>query len=152
MALLGSDVLADHLGPEVLPALVAELAGQWRARAWCGPDTTANRLVRFGPAAAEAVPDLRRFWPHTPPSYERAAHLAAWIAIEPDGVDHALTESLWDCQEQVRLLGITHAPDRPETLERIAALRDDPMEAPGVRAGAEARLATTATAATPCSP
>ncbi|WP_159400967.1 hypothetical protein [Streptomyces sp. NRRL B-24484] len=141
LARLGADVLADHLGPEVIPELVAELADQWRARAWCGPDTTARRLARFGPAAAGAVVDLRRFWLRTPHSYERAAYLEALAAIDTGGLDQAHTESLWDCEEKARLLGIAHAPDHAETLERIAALRDDPMEDPEVRAAAEARLA-----------
>ncbi|MEU1287990.1 hypothetical protein [Kitasatospora sp. NPDC005856] len=141
LARLGADVLADHLGPEVIPALVSELADQREARAWCGPDTTARRLARFGPAATAAVPDLRWFWLRTPHSYERAAYLEALAAIGTRGLDHAHTESLWDCEEQARLLGIAHAPDHPEALERIAALRDDPMEEPEVRAAAKARLA-----------
>ncbi|MEU6947475.1 hypothetical protein ABZ957_19890 [Streptomyces sp. NPDC046316] len=149
LARLGSDVLADHLGPEVIPVLVAELADQWRTRAWCGPDATARRLARFGPAASEAVADLRRFWLRTPHSYERAAYLEALAAIDPGGLDYAHTESLWDCEERARLLGVAHAPDHPASLERIAALRDDPMETPDVRAGAEARLAATTS---PCSP
>nr|WSX53825.1 hypothetical protein OG409_35825 [Streptomyces sp. NBC_00974] len=149
LARLGSDVLADHLGPEVIPILVAELADQWRARAWCGPDATAKRLARFGPAAAGAVADLRRFWLRTPHSYERAAYLKALAAIDTGGLDHAHTESLWDCEEEARLLGMAHAPDHPETLERIAALRDDPMETPEVREAAEARLAATTD---PCTP
>ncbi|MFK0258653.1 hypothetical protein [Streptomyces sp. NPDC090445] len=149
LARLGSDVLADHLGPEVIPVLLAELADQWRTRAWCGPDATARRLARFGPAAAGAVADLRRFWLRTPHSYERAAYLEALAAIDPGGLDYAHTESLWDCEERARLLGVVHAPDHPQTLERIAALRNDPMETPDVRAGAEVRLAATTT---PCSP
>ncbi|MGW6704297.1 hypothetical protein ACWGDE_05330 [Streptomyces sp. NPDC054956] len=141
LARLGSDVLADHLGPEVIPVLVAELAGQWKARAWCGPSATARRLARFGPEAAGAVPYLRRFWLSTPHSYERAAYLEALAAIDTDGLDHVHTESLWDCEESARLLGIARAPDGPEALERIAALRDDPMETPGVRSAAGARSA-----------
>ncbi|MFB7462691.1 hypothetical protein ACFCZ1_04125 [Streptomyces sp. NPDC056224] len=58
-------------------------------------------------------------------------------------------ESLWDCEERVRLLGMAQEPDHPETLERITALRDGPMDTPDVRAGAEARLAATTT---PCLP
>ncbi|MFJ7208307.1 hypothetical protein ACIQWR_32860 [Streptomyces sp. NPDC098789] len=144
LAQLGSEVLADHLGPEVIPALVAELDDQWRARAWCGPDATAKRLVRFGPAAAGAAPVLRRFWLRTPHSYERAAYLEALAAIDPgDGTDRAHTESLWDCEEGSRLLGIAHTPSRPDVLERIAALRDDPMESAEVRAAAGTRLLDT---------
>ncbi|TDF46008.1 hypothetical protein E2C00_22385 [Streptomyces sp. WAC05374] len=47
LAQMSADVLADHAGPEVLPGLVNELAEQWTARAWCGPDRTARRLARF---------------------------------------------------------------------------------------------------------
>ncbi len=79
-ARFGSDVLADHLGPEVIPVLMTQLAEQWRARAWCGPGVTARRLARFGPAAAGAVADLRRFWLRTPHSCERATYLEALAA------------------------------------------------------------------------
>ncbi|CAM5671905.1 hypothetical protein SAVIM338S_07053 [Streptomyces avidinii] len=154
LARLGADVLADHPGAEALPGLVAELSEQWAARAWCGPDRTAKRLARFGPAAAAAAPVLRRYWLHTPHSYERAVYLEALAAIDGggngsgngngNGLDGAYTESLWDCEERARLLGITSAPARPQPLERIAALRDDPMETPEVRAAAAARLAATA--------
>lgn len=140
LALLGADVLADHPGPEALPGLVTELADQWMARAWCGPDRTARRLARFGPAAAGAVPYLRRFWLHTPHSYERAAYLEALAAIDQDGLEHVYAESLWDCEETTRLLGIASAPTSPKTLGRIAVLRDDLMETTAVRAAARARL------------
>ncbi|WP_406387686.1 hypothetical protein [Streptomyces sp. NBC_00887] len=141
LAQLGTDVLADHPGPEALPGLVQELVEQWTARAWCGPDQTARRLARFGRDAAGAVPYLRRFWLHTPHSYERTAYLEALAAIDRDGLEHVYTESLWDCEETTRLLGITSAPTNPETLSRIAALRDDPMETTEVRAAARVRLA-----------
>ncbi|WP_158685628.1 hypothetical protein [Streptomyces purpureus] len=49
-------------------------------------------------------------------------------------------ESLWDCEENARLLGVNAAPASPETLARIAILRDDPMETPEVRAAARTRL------------
>ncbi|MER5891928.1 hypothetical protein [Streptomyces sp. NPDC001876] len=140
LAQFGADVLADHPGPEALPGLVQELVEQWTARAWCGPDRTARRLARFGPDAARAAPYLRRFWLHTPHSYERTAYLEALAAIDRDGLEHVHTESLWDCEETTRLLGITSAPANPETLGRIAALRDDPLETAEVRAAARARL------------
>ncbi|MGW6982428.1 hypothetical protein ACWGE1_23815 [Streptomyces sp. NPDC054932] len=73
------------------------------------------------------MPALRRYRLHTPHSYERAVHLEALAAIDRGGLDRAHTESLWDCEERARLLGITSAPDHPRTLDRIAALRDDPM-------------------------
>jgi hypothetical protein len=139
LAQLGADVLADHAGPEALPGLVAELAGQWTARTWCGPGRTARRLARFGPDAAGAVPYLRRLWLHTPHSYERAAYLEALAAIDRAGLDYVYTECLWDCEEKARL-GIVSAPATSETWARIALLRDDPMESPEVRAAARARL------------
>ncbi|MGW5002528.1 hypothetical protein ACWEP8_33265 [Streptomyces hydrogenans] len=142
LAQLGVDILAEHPGPEALQGLVEELAEQWTARAWCGPDQTARRLARFGPDAADAVPYLRRFWLHTPHSYERTAYLEALAAINRDGLDYVYTESLWDCEETARLLGIASVPAGPETLGRIALLRDDPMETSEVRAAARARLVT----------
>ncbi|MFD3536729.1 hypothetical protein [Streptomyces sp. NPDC058664] len=144
LARLGADVLADHPGPEALAGLVAELAEQWEARAWCGPDTTAKRLAGFGPDAVDAAPVLWRYWLHTPHSYERADYLRALAAIDPSGLGDAYTESLGDCEERARLLGIASAPHQPQALERIRALRDDPMETPEVRAAAEARLAPVA--------
>ncbi|MEV5854222.1 hypothetical protein [Streptomyces anulatus] len=89
---------------------------------------------------------LRRFWLHTPHSYERTAYLQALAAIDRDGLEHLYAESLWDCEETTRLLGIASAPTGPETLGRIAVLRDDPMETPEVRAAARARLAAPAEA------
>ncbi|MGG7569416.1 hypothetical protein [Streptomyces sirii] len=140
LAQLGADVVADHPGPEALQGLVEELAAQWAARTWCGPDRTARRLARFGPDAADAVPYLRRFWLRTPHSYERASYLEALAAIDGDGLDYVYTESLWDCEETARLIGIASAPACPETLGRVTVLRDDPMETPEVRAAARARL------------
>lgn len=145
LARLGTDVLADRPGPEALPDLVQELADQWAAQVWCGPDRTAKRLARLGPSAAAAAPYLRRYWLRTPHSYERAAYLEALAAIAPSGLEYAYTESLWDCEEHTRLLAIDSAPNIRVTLEQIAALRDDPMETPDVRASAETRLS----AATP---
>lgn len=64
-------------------------------------------------------------------------------AIDPTGLDEAYIESLWDCEKRARLLGIAMAPQLPQTAERIAVLRDDPMEISEVRAAA-ARLPATA--------
>ncbi|MFF7730831.1 hypothetical protein [Streptomyces sp. NPDC008001] len=140
LAQLGADLLADHPEPDALPGLVEDLAEQWAARTWCGPDRTARRLARFGSDAAGAAPYLRRFWLCTPHSYERTAYLEALAAINQEGLEYVYTESLWDCEERARLLGISSAPATPETLGRIALLRDDPMETPEVRAAARARL------------
>ncbi|WP_327737197.1 hypothetical protein OG749_29315 [Streptomyces nojiriensis] len=139
LAELGVDVLADHGEAEALPCLVRRLADQWEVRAWCGPGLTARRLARFGPAAASAVPVLRRYWLRNPHSSERPDYLEALAAVDPSGLDHAHTESLWDCEQTARTLGIAHAPDIPEVRERLAALREDPMEEPEVRAAAAQR-------------
>jgi hypothetical protein len=62
-------------------------------------------------------------------------------AIDPAGLEHAYTESLWDCESDARLLGIASAPEMPLVGEQLARLRDDPMEEPEVRSAAGARLA-----------
>ncbi|GGR76809.1 hypothetical protein Snoj_80270 [Streptomyces nojiriensis] len=141
LAELGVDVLADHGEAEALPSLLRRLADQWEVRAWCGPDPTARRLARFGSAAASAAPVLRLYWLRNPHSSERPGYLEALAAIDPSGLDHAHTESLWDCEQTARTLGIAHAPDLPEVRERLAALREDPMEEPEVRAAAAERSA-----------
>ncbi|MFI6940137.1 hypothetical protein ACIBI4_12760 [Streptomyces sp. NPDC050418] len=140
LARLGRGVLADQLVPEALPVLLSELAGRRRSGSWCGPAVTAERLARFGREAAPAAGVLRWLWTRTPHSYERPAYLKALAAIDPSGLDFAYTESLWDCQEQARLLGIAHAPRNPATRERIEAMRDDPMESSDVRSAAAAAL------------
>ncbi|MGP8304426.1 hypothetical protein ACTPOK_42355 [Streptomyces inhibens] len=137
----GIRILAEHGEAQDLPALMRELAAHEEARQWCGPDRLAAGLARFGPAAAEAAPALRRFWLCTPHSYERPAYLKALAAIDPAGLDRAYTESLWDCESNARLLGIASAPDVPPVRQRLTRLRDDPMEEPEVRAAAGERLA-----------
>ncbi|MFF0410069.1 hypothetical protein ACFYUY_06480 [Kitasatospora sp. NPDC004745] len=141
LARLGHEVLARHGEEQDAPALVADLERDWVERTWCGPMHTARGLARLGPAAADAVSLLRRFWLQTPHSYERPAYLAALAAISPAGTAEAYTESLWDCERDARLLGVAHALDRPHVRERLAALRDDPMEATEVANAAGARLA-----------
>ncbi|MEU2512893.1 hypothetical protein [Streptomyces syringium] len=134
-------VLADHGDTQDIPAVVQELAAHEEAHLWCGPDRLATGLARFGQAAAEAAPILRRFWLRTPHSHERPAYLEALAAIEPVGLDQAYTESLWDCETNARLLGITSAPDLPHVRQRLIQLCDDPMEEHEVRAAAVTRLA-----------
>lgn len=138
---LGFEVLAGHGETRDLPLLINEFTQQWKARAWCGPKLLAAGLARFGPEAAEAAPVLRCFWSRTPHSYERPFYLTALAFIDPAGLERAYTESLWDCESNARLLGITSAPDLPHVRDRLAALRDDPMEEPEVRTAAGIRLA-----------
>ncbi|MFH8386447.1 hypothetical protein ACH4E7_36905 [Kitasatospora sp. NPDC018058] len=146
LAWQGLSVLAEHGEEQDIPALVAELKRDWADGTWCGPERMARGLAHFGTkaaaaAAAEAVPLLRRYWMLTPHSYERPAYLEALAALDPAGLDTAYAESLWDCQDDARLLAVRHAPDRPHVRDRLAHLRDDPMEEPEVRTAAAARLA-----------
>ncbi|MFE7527181.1 hypothetical protein ACFU7Y_15855 [Kitasatospora sp. NPDC057542] len=145
----GLRVLAGHGEPQDVPVLLAQLEKDWAHRTWCGPMLMAQGLARLGPEAAGAVPFLRRFWVRTPHSYERPAYLRALAAIDPAGLDEAYVESLWDSQAEARLLGVERAPDRPGVRERLAYLRDDPMEESEVREAAGARLAGPARAPLP---
>ncbi|MFI5532942.1 hypothetical protein ACIA8O_30840 [Kitasatospora sp. NPDC051853] len=140
LAWIGLEVLAEHGEDVDLPVLSAHLTDEYRRRGWCGPKMIAAGLARFGPAAAEAVPVLRRYYVHTPHSYERAAFLEALAAIDPEGLEAAYTEGLWDCEADVRLLAVAGAPDLPHVRDRLELLRDDPLETPEVRRAAAARL------------
>ncbi|MEU1288584.1 hypothetical protein [Kitasatospora sp. NPDC005856] len=122
-----------------LPDLLDALEQHWVDQAWCGPAALARQLAEYGPEAAAAASLLRRFWLHTPHSYERAAYLEALAEVAPTGLGEIHVECLWDCEPNSRLLGIEHAPDRPEVRQRLAYLRDDPMEEPAVRAAARER-------------
>ncbi|MFD8704169.1 hypothetical protein ACFV1W_16350 [Kitasatospora sp. NPDC059648] len=133
-------VPVERGGERDVAALVAELEQGWVDRAWCGPMRLARELSRFGPEAAGAVSLLRRFWLQTPHSSERPAYLEALAALGSAGTAEAYVESLWDCEAAARLLGVEHAPDRPEVRRRLASLRDDPIEEPEVREAAGVRL------------
>ncbi|MFD0396461.1 hypothetical protein ACFVHI_00030 [Kitasatospora sp. NPDC127121] len=124
-----------------LPTATGELERQWASQEWCGPMHTARGLARFGPDAAGAASLLRRFWLWTPHSSERPAYLEALAAVAPVGLAEVYTECLWDCEAGARLPAVAHAPDRPHVRERLAHLRDDPMEEAEVREAAGARLA-----------
>ncbi|WP_190215127.1 hypothetical protein [Kitasatospora indigofera] len=137
---IGLEILAEHGDASDVPVLTAHLTADLEQGSWCGPKVLAASLARFGPQAAEALPLLRRYWLHTPHSYERPAYLEALAAIDPDGLEHAYTESLWDCEADARMLGIAGAPDLPQVRDRLAQLRDDPLETPEARRAAAARL------------
>ncbi|MFD3469393.1 hypothetical protein ACFWWM_24060 [Streptomyces sp. NPDC058682] len=141
LARLGEEVLADHPGPEALPRLLEELAGQLEAGEWCGPDDTARRLTGLGSVAAAAVPLLRALVLQTPHTYERADYLEAIAAIDPGAELDLYAECLQDCEARTRLLAVAAVPAGPGVRERITALRDDLMEEPEVRAAAAERAA-----------
>lgn len=141
LARQGHVVLYAHGQEQDIPVLLAELERDWTDRTWCGPANTARGLGRLGPAAADAIPLLRRFWWCTPHSYERHSYLEALEAMGAEGMAEAYTESLWDCQREARRLAVRRAPDEPHVRERLAYLRDDPMEEPEVRSAASVRLA-----------
>ncbi|MFJ2190344.1 hypothetical protein ACIOJE_20785 [Kitasatospora sp. NPDC087861] len=144
LACLGVAVLSEHGGEGDLRMVTGELERRWVAQEWCGPMYSARGLTRFGPRAAGAASLLRRFWLWTPHSYERPAYLEALAAIGSAGMAEVYTECLWDCEADARLLAVRHAPDRPHVRERLACLRDDPMEEPEVRQAARVRLEGTA--------
>ncbi|MGW6913183.1 hypothetical protein ACWGB8_05070 [Kitasatospora sp. NPDC054939] len=131
--------------PDGVGRLVAELERCWVAQEWCGPDGPARELARHGAGAAGAVSLLRRFWLWTPHSSERAAYLEALAAVGPAGLGEVYTECLWDCEAPSRMLAVRRAPDTPEVRERLAYLRDDPLEDPAVRAAAGERSAAAPT-------
>ncbi|QKW22499.1 hypothetical protein HUT16_28515 [Kitasatospora sp. NA04385] len=137
---LGVRVLAEHGGPGDAPRLVAELASQWEERGWCGPNLVADGLARLGPAAAEAAPLLRRFWHHTPHSYERPSYLRALHAIDPEAAAPLLSESLWDCESDARLYAVRNVPVEGRPAFRLAELRDSPAEWEVLREAAARRL------------
>ncbi|MBF9128206.1 hypothetical protein I0C86_04240 [Plantactinospora sp. S1510] len=134
-------VLAAHGDGSDVPALLAGM--DWldhRVDDRCGYNDLADGLARIGgPAAASAVPLLRRLW-HSPHSYERASYLRALVALDPAGAARHLAEGLWDCESEVRLLAAARAPLDDLTRERLRYLRDDPIETAEVRATAAARL------------
>ncbi|PBC67556.1 hypothetical protein BX265_8168 [Streptomyces sp. TLI_235] len=85
LAWIGAEVLAAHGEARDVPALIGRSAAEWEDGSWCGPRVLASGVARFGRRAAEAAPLLRRFWSHTPHSYERPAYLEALAAVDPAG-------------------------------------------------------------------
>ncbi|MGW4897641.1 hypothetical protein ACWEQL_36140 [Kitasatospora sp. NPDC004240] len=133
-------------GEGVVAGWSAELERCWVEQRWCGPAGLARGLAGagaadVGAAGPGAVSLLRRFWLWTPHSHERAAYLEALAVLGPAGLGEVYVECLWDCEADSRLLAAGRAPDGPQVRERLAYLRDDPLEEPAVRAAARERLA-----------
>ncbi|MEV6106515.1 hypothetical protein AB0M28_17610 [Streptomyces sp. NPDC051940] len=130
------------------PQGVAELIAGWRGlRAsghWCGYDRLADGLAVHGEAAREAIPLLRGYFLRSPHSYERESVLSALLAIAPTDSGAVLVDALWDCEPGVRLLAVRALEPTAEVRERLADLRDDPLEEAEARAAARARAAGTA--------
>ncbi|GAA3912844.1 hypothetical protein [Actinoplanes auranticolor] len=106
----------------------------------CGYNRLVDGLARIGGPGTAGVPKLlRRLW-FTPHSYERASYLRAYLMLDPDGAESGLREGLWDCERDVRLLAVQRVQLSSWIRERLVYLRDDPIEAPEVRAAAAARL------------
>ncbi|WP_432988674.1 hypothetical protein [Dactylosporangium sp. CA-233914] len=138
----GLCVLAEHGAESDGPALLAGL--EWLDRRpddMCGYDRLVDGLARVGgDAARRALPRIRSLW-FSPHSYERATYLRARLTLEPDACAGALTEGLWDCEADVRLLAVRHVSLDAKLERRMEYLRDDPIETPEVRAAAAERLA-----------
>ncbi|KJK43971.1 hypothetical protein [Streptomyces sp. NRRL F-4428] len=140
LAALGQEVLDDNPGPEALPKLLRELADLRDTGEWCGPDVAARRLARLGPLAADGVRPLRALLRETPHSHERADYLRAIAAIDPGAAQDLYAECLWDCEARTLLLAVAAAPAADSAVRaRLAALADDPLEDPDVRAAAAQR-------------
>jgi len=135
------ELLAAHGDTADAPALVAGL--DWldsRPDELCGYDDLAGGLARIGgPTATSVLPRLRRLW-FSPHSHERASYLRALVTLDPARAPRLLTEGLWDCEEDVRLLAAQRAPLDDATRERLEYLRDDPIETADIRATARSRL------------
>ncbi|WP_433218522.1 hypothetical protein ACQP00_12710 [Dactylosporangium sp. CS-047395] len=134
-------VLAERGDESDGPALLAGL--DWldkREDDLCGYDRLVDGLARVGgDAAVQALPRIRSLW-FSPHSYERAAYLRARLALEPDACAGALTEGLWDCEADVRLISVRRVPLDEKLERRLAYLRDDPLETLEVRAAAAERI------------
>ncbi|WP_432827027.1 hypothetical protein [Dactylosporangium sp. CA-092794] len=137
----GLCVLAEHGDESDGPALLAGL--EWLDRRpddLCGYDRLVDGLARVGgDAARRALPRIRSLW-FSPHSYERAAYLRARLALEPAACAGALSEGLFDCEPDVRLLAVRHVPLDGKLERRLTYLRDDPIETPEVRLAAAERL------------
>ncbi|MEV4640644.1 hypothetical protein AB0J80_25200 [Actinoplanes sp. NPDC049548] len=133
-------LLAAHGDESDVPALLA--GWEWldsREEDLCGYDALAAGLARIGgPAAPAVVRPLRRAW-FSPHSYERAAYLRALLELDPDSTDRLLTEGLWDCESDVRLIAAGLVPLDPLIERRLREMSADPLETPEVRAAAAAR-------------
>lgn len=138
----GLGILADHGTEQDVPALRSELRRlDERTDDLCGYNQLFEGLARIGGADARAeLPRLLQLWT-TPHSYERAAYLRARTALDPDGVQKWMLEGLFDCEADVRRLAVHQVELTTATRERLAYLRDDPIEDPDVRTAATTRLA-----------
>ena len=138
----GFQLVAKHGDRSDVPLLLDGIA--WldsRPDDRCGYDRLVDGLARIGAPGSAGVPKLlRRLW-LTPHSYERASYLRAYLALDRENAEYGLREGLWDCEEDVRLLAARHVSLTPRIRERLAYLRDDPIETPAVRGVTEARLA-----------
>lgn len=137
----GLDVLVEHGTEPDVPLLRSALRRLDEQRdQLCGYDRLFDGLARIGGAGARAeLPRLRRLWT-SPHSFERAAYLRARLALDPDEGQKWAMEGLFDCEARVRQLAVLHVELTIATRERLAYLRDDPIEDPNVRATATKRL------------
>ncbi|MGX6605971.1 hypothetical protein ACWKSP_28160 [Micromonosporaceae bacterium Da 78-11] len=137
----GLDVVVEHGTEPDVPLLRSELRRLDEHRdELCGYNRLFDGLARIGGADARAeLPRLRRLWT-SPHSYERAAYLRARLALDPDDVQKWVMEGLFDAEARVRQLAVLQVELTTTTRERLAYLRDDPIEDPDVRAIATKRL------------
>ncbi|HEX5598973.1 MAG TPA: hypothetical protein VFX61_23605 [Micromonosporaceae bacterium] len=147
LATTGLDILAEHGDGRDLPLMVADIDGQWGTD-WCGFNTAADGIARIATRASpneraatyRVLPKLAKLWFITPHSYERASYLRALLALRPNADDPWLSEGLWDCEADVRVLAANRAPLTENTRRRLHQLVTDPIEDDQVAETASARL------------
>lgn len=131
--------LADHGETADVPTLLTALDRlNGDKDDWCGYDVLARGFARLG--VTEVVPRLRSLWRRSPHSFERAAYVAALLALDPEATRQELPEALRDCESDVRLLAAQHVSLTGEVREQLVRLRDSPIEHDEVRAAAALRL------------
>jgi ribosomal protein S28E/S33 len=132
--------VAEHGDESDVPQVLDGIAWLDDRADRCGYDVLVTGLARIGGPATAGLPKLLRRLGLTPHSYERASYLRAYLEVDAARAELALREGLWDCEGEVRLLAAQRVSLTPRVRRRLTYLRDDPIEAPGVRATAAARL------------
>jgi hypothetical protein len=138
-------LLAEHGDAQDIPALFDEF--EERTDGWCGYEDLTEGLARIlarspTPEISERlVRQVRQLDDATPHSYARASHLRILLLLDPERTAAELPVHLFDCEEDVRLLAVRHTPLTDDARQRLAELRDDPIEEEEIRLAATERLA-----------
>ncbi|MEZ0112764.1 hypothetical protein ABH920_006788 [Catenulispora sp. EB89] len=141
LAFIGTSVLSHHGDETDLPVLLARFDQRVRRHDWCGLSVFTDAFARIGlPAAAVGDRRVSWLWRNSPHSSERIDYLKAIVALNPYDSGWFLGDALLDCESQVRLHGVEHAPLTKRNRVLIGRLSTDPLESEELRAAAVARL------------